>query len=1186
MSAKVLRSFLATASLATLAASWGCVADRPSRNGVFNENQYVRKAFLVRAPEKDAQGNPKPDNGWLMKATLVSTSTPNPLAALEIQAGISNEGSLVRFDVTQDKLRMLNLREMGEANAKQASRDPEVVNTWPITNVDLKYRINLDGEKTNFYEENQELDWQVRQWVKLNVSKNDMSDLAPFVAFGFQEIVEQCTDQTNSTVTLVPGSFFVDEKNDYMSWNVNMSFPLRFGDAACVEAYGPAGRAFQKLGRQTINLTLKYSMVRAKPAEQNAYVPFEIGEKDTIRRKYGTLDFTTISRDKDSGLLGARQFVVRHDPNKDIVYYFAPGFPEDKKLFFTEPGGVIDQTNKILEDAHATGRLQVREFDDEKDLPESADGKKHPREYGDVRYHWLRWISDIDTQTSNTLAFTQVWPDPRTGENVSSNVVFFDFELLNLVKARLDFYLESIGALSPNVDPTKPASEWADGPAGCKDGDVIPLVKSDPTDPAKSTLASRNSHSTLYAKMQEYLQKPVGKYGNLSPADFVLQQDKDFFDAYYAILPYELYGDPAANLFVIPEGSDAAHGGVDAMMVRTRKEAEFHGLAADLDKGHAPFDFTPGPNGVRAAAAFADKFKSLLVNHRELGIARKYLLKNRGIHQDSTDMFNYIDVFQRDARHCVGGKWETKKEYLESLTRSYYAQTVWHEMGHALGLDHNFMGSVDRNNFPRYKDRGGRERIGGYSSSLMDYNATPDRVFWSTGESDNSGAPLPTGAKYGWYPYDRAALGFIYANLQKAGEKRGEACAPAGECSFSGQSKPNKPEFAPPYKDPYGVSANNKEVQFLYCGAQHEKYTPLCREHDFGTTPSEIVAAAIDDYEWQYKWRNFRLYRKFWSLGNYIDKPAELIMDMRRFLAQWTYDWSQGEIQDTLRRIGVEPPKGIPAAGYYAQLTNKFNNDISMASMLAGAFHKAVIQQSSGERPFKTVYDNYFGDVTQQGIFIDKLIALESWVDLWTVDNYDLDQSEGAYLASYSDFFGDASYATVGEDVVDSMVGGQYDVFPFARPLAVVMFSRATHDVNFSGRIDARDWIGGKVFYRERDFLDYFRGIAVQRNSYCSDTDSLDTCTYDPREKQFDGNDIRHSNDFNEFVGPDSRRWTWAYVADRNAWIAVDRDRNTASYNIVRAYNNLVIRGEDDSERPFYVQLQVKYFLDAYNEYN
>jgi hypothetical protein len=38
------RAFFALAALLALVVGSGCVADRPSRNGVFNENQYVRKA--------------------------------------------------------------------------------------------------------------------------------------------------------------------------------------------------------------------------------------------------------------------------------------------------------------------------------------------------------------------------------------------------------------------------------------------------------------------------------------------------------------------------------------------------------------------------------------------------------------------------------------------------------------------------------------------------------------------------------------------------------------------------------------------------------------------------------------------------------------------------------------------------------------------------------------------------------------------------------------------------------------------------------------------------------------------------------------------------------------------------------------------------------------------------------------
>ena len=128
MSAKILRAFVATSALAAISASWGCVADRPSRNGVFNENQYVRKDFLIRPGDSS-----KPDNGWFLKATIPSTSTPNPLAGAGLQAGLANEGTLIRFDVTQDKLRMLNVREIGPVDPNQGSRQPEAVNAWPIS---------------------------------------------------------------------------------------------------------------------------------------------------------------------------------------------------------------------------------------------------------------------------------------------------------------------------------------------------------------------------------------------------------------------------------------------------------------------------------------------------------------------------------------------------------------------------------------------------------------------------------------------------------------------------------------------------------------------------------------------------------------------------------------------------------------------------------------------------------------------------------------------------------------------------------------------------------------------------------------------------------------------------------------------------------------------------------------------
>jgi hypothetical protein len=483
-----------------------------------------------------------------------------------------------------------------------------------------------------------------------------------------------------------------------------------------------------------------------------------------------------------------------------------------------------------------------------------------------------------------------------------------------------------------------------------------------------------------------------------------------------------------------------------------------------------------------------------------------------------------------------------------------------------MSLAHNFMGSVDEPNFPRYTDKKGVQHIGMYQSSVMEYNNTVDRVFW---KNDSGGE--------GWGPYDRGAIGFIYGNDTDSKDKS----APQNVDSVSGQIDATKP-----WKDPYGFK-DGKETQFLFCTHQHLKYTPLCRQMDAGSRPSEIIANDIDNYEWQYKWRNFRLYRKVWDNSQYANTPAKLIPEMRRFLSLWGFSWSAGELAQTFRRLGIEPPADAPnRQNYYSQLETKFNEELSEANQMVAAFHKAIIQQASGERPYRTTYDNYFGDVSQQGIILDKLLAMQGWTGLWPSDNYDPNQA-GSYLASYSSL-GDASYRAVAEDAITSMIGEQYyDVYPYFKPLAVLQFAQDTHSPNFAGRYEIRDLIAARIFYRTRDYLDYFRELAVKHHKFGCTT--LDNCDYDPTLPRPVASDETHSDVYNEFVSPDGRRWTWVYIADRHVTLFADQDRNTAMYKMMRDYNAEVVRCEDDGVSPgraYPLQLPLKYFVDYYGQFN
>ncbi len=199
-----LPTVLASALLVVGVISAGCVADRPSRNGVFNENQYLRKDFLIQGVDANGQATQQNDPGWLVRATVTETGTPNLIgnpSTFGVYPGEESDIQLVRFRVTQDSLQMLDQTQLSvpqnpgpAGGANFTGVTDTITNAWPATNVDLKYQVSLDGEKTNFYQENQELDWQVRQWVKLQFDKNDFSDLAP-LGVNTVGLIAQCADR-------------------------------------------------------------------------------------------------------------------------------------------------------------------------------------------------------------------------------------------------------------------------------------------------------------------------------------------------------------------------------------------------------------------------------------------------------------------------------------------------------------------------------------------------------------------------------------------------------------------------------------------------------------------------------------------------------------------------------------------------------------------------------------------------------------------------------------------------------------------------------------------------------------------------------------------------------------------------------------------------------------------------------
>jgi hypothetical protein len=671
--------------------------------------------------------------------------------------------------------------------------------------------------------------------------------------------------------------------------------------------------------------------------------------------------------------------------------------------------------------------------------------------------------------------------------------------------------------------------------------------------------------------MQAYLQKPFSTWGFLGPAAFVPAHDADFYDAYFALLPYQVHADPEANPLVAPSSGGAA-GAAGADWQALTQGAEFRQIAADVDQGIAPWDGA-AQSAVADAVSWARQWSTLSRAVTDYEHTRHYSPLLRAA--DDLSLFSYLDVYRKNGRHCVGGHWESRASYVDGLVTSLNMVAAAHELGHSLGLRHNFMASVDQRNFP--VDTSGAPTL--YASSIMDYNQAISSAFFETG----AGSP-------GWGPWDVAALAWIYGNDLSSGAV-GPATVPGGAVSstVSGQVSPTVP-----WNDPLGFRDPMTERPFLYCAEEHTRYTPLCRRDDLGATPSEIVANAIQQREWDYRWTNYRLAHSYFSEQSYAGGVANDFNELRRFTALWDFDWRSGALAAALRQL--EPvPSGATEQAYYDQLVGKLTADLSVANQLGVSYAAAIVDQSATERSYVTSFDPYYGDVVRQGIAIDKMQAATSLTELWPAfADFDPGQSAGAYLASAGGQVGDGAYTALSQAALADVLGASFAAYSFLQLAPLAIFADATHSAQFQGDPALRSWVGGETFGSERDFLDYVHAIAVAYHFQncdanglnCAPCTSVDNCSWDPRTPAVKPSQLTQSDRNGQFQAPDGRTYIWAHLTSRDQWLLADKNRNVATYRLVLSWaKDVATRIDNGVSGASPLESKVDFAVDAFTNY-
>jgi len=304
-------------------------------------------------------------------------------------------------------------------------------------------------------------------------------------------------------------------------------------------------------------------------------------------------------------------------------------------------------------------------------------------------------------------------------------------------------------------------------------------------------------------------------------------------------------------------------------------------------------------------------------------------------------------------------------KYLETVLLN----TFIHELGHTLGLTHNFKGSMDKNNFYKQRNESGEYQY--RQSSIMDY------VNDVTGMLDKPGL------------YDFAAIEKGYSDAKEHDLEQ-----------IPSQEK----EQAKYFKD---------QFPYEFCWDIHTTMDPMCNMYDQGTSASEIAQFYLTDYQEGYAYRNnvYTHLKKYFHENyhnNYIlYLSSKYFVPMRTFVDFWA--------KKRLEYMGVEKEKEKGHTFFNAKKSKKIKSQPTIAKeefintkegedLTKAAKISLEFMFSALYNPFDDLTKiNADGTIERTGTLYDRLLAL-NFLNMKTVTEVIDESSFFNQNVNYFDF--------------------------------------------------------------------------------------------------------------------------------------------------------------------------------------
>jgi hypothetical protein len=236
-----------------------------------------------------------------------------------------------------------------------------------------------------------------------------------------------------------------------------------------------------------------------------------------------------------------------------------------------------------------------------------------------------------------------------------------------------------------------------------------------------------------------------------------------------------------------------------------------------------------------------------------------------------SDSYFYKDKILKMYEELNG---EQKNVISTILLHHAFRSTLIHEVGHNLGLRHNFMGSHDKENYSSKYTEEALKKLGVNEapkySSIMDY----------------AGDELSVSAILG--PYDIAALKFGYARMIEMKDEKG-----LYHDKFIGSNGDEEHDSMSAFFKKKNIKNWKKDLKkYEFCTDEHKGDNAFCNPFDHGSSLKEMAQFMIDKYYAFYEYSNFRDDRLHFSLDQntqYFLGKFYFFNKLRMILGEWQH---------------------------------------------------------------------------------------------------------------------------------------------------------------------------------------------------------------------------------------------------------------------------------------------------------